>query len=241
MRIAVISDIHGNLEALERVYDDIEQSDIDTIICLGDMVGYGPQPEEVVLSIREKSIPCTRGNHELAVIDDEELELFHENAYKAILRTRELLSDASIRFIKELPTTITKDHLLFVHGAPPDEISEYVSSMPTMRLIRAIKNMEQHIAFVGHTHELRLYLHDGKKLRQGDMPKGVIPLDESNKYIVNVGSVGQPRDGDNNAKYVIYDTDTMTIEARYVPYDIEKTVRLINERGFQQSSADRLW
>ena len=131
MKIAVISDIHGNMEALREVFDDIEKSEVDSIICLGDMVGYGPEPEAVVQWIISHNIPTIMGNHELAVIDPTYLEWFNPAARQSILTIIPWLSEESMAFISGLETSMTLHSGRFVHGFPPDSIITYLFQIDT--------------------------------------------------------------------------------------------------------------
>jgi predicted phosphodiesterase len=241
MRIAVISDIHGNYESLKSVVDDINNSNVDYIVCLGDIVGYGPEPERVIGYIIKKKIPCVLGNHELAIFDGTELSGFNADARESIRITKDLISKHSLEFIKKLPKSLVKGGFLFVHGCPPDTVSQYIDEIYNFDLVDIFKKIKHKVSFVGHTHALMLYSCDGKKIIKKELQKGIKNLNKNQKHIVNVGSVGQPRDGNNNAKYVIFDDKILTIETKFIPYDIEATVHLIKELGFPKNNASRLW
>lgn len=241
MRIAVLSDIHGNLEALEQVLADLDRQRSDSVICLGDNVGYGPDPEEVVKLIRGRRIPCVMGNHELGVIDAESLAWFNPSARKSLLITRELLSSQSLDYIRDLKPCLVHEEGLFVHGCPPDSITRYLFEVSDRSLAKLFHRMAQDICFVGHTHALELVSFDGAKVGRRDLGEGVVPLREGCRYIVNIGSVGQPRDGNNNAKYVIWDRSENSIETRFLPYDIPWTAQKIRRLGFPEINASRLF
>ena len=180
------------------------------------------------------------GNHELAIFDDDELDFFNQYAHKSILLTRKLLSNKSLSYIKNLPKNLIKNNLLFVHGVPPDNISDYISFKSDKELINIMKKMKQQIAFVGHTHELKLYSYDNSRIIKRYLLKGIKKIDKNQKHIINAGSVGQPRDGNNNAKYVIFDTLKFELETKFIPYNTRATADKIKEKGFPKFNASRL-
>ena len=241
MKLAVISDIHGNLEALNEVLADIDQSDIDDIICLGDNVGYGPEPEAVVRLLRDRDIPSVMGNHEWGLLDEKHLPWFNPLARRALLETRRLLSDETMEYIRGLPISRTSKGCRFVHGFPPDEITTYLFDVSPNRLKKALRDMEEGICFVGHTHTLRLISYGAGHVKSISLFKGPNTLLVDKKYIVNAGSVGQPRDGYNQAKYVIWDDATRRLVLRLQSYDIRKTADKIIALGFPRMYADMLW
>ena len=236
-----MSDIHGNLTALKRVLTDIDRSQIDSIVCLGDNVGYGPEPEAVIRRIRERNIPCVKGNHELGVCDSDYLEWFNYLARSTILLTRKILSPEAVSFCDQLPTAMVKKGCLCVHGCPPDSPLTYIFELSDIGLITAFHNIDQQICFVGHTHVLEMYSYNGKQLKRQVLDRNKASIEKNSQYIVNVGSVGQPRDGNNNSKYVIWDDMECTLEVRYVPYDIDNTANKILELGWPEFLATRLY
>lgn len=241
MRLAIISDIHGNLEAFKEVLADIDRSHIDGLACLGDNIGYGPEPERVIDLVRERDIPSVMGNHELAVVDIKYLNWMNPTARKSLVMTSELLSDDSVDYIRTLPPTMTYHGSLCVHGCPPDSIVTYLFQLSTAQLEEAFVAMEKKICFLGHTHDLGIISFNGEDLVRAPMGNGIVSLHKDHQYIINVGSVGQPRDGNNNAKYVIWDTASESIEVRFIPYDIAATANKIIELGFPELNARRLW
>lgn len=241
MRMAVVSDIHGNLEALREVLADIDLAQIDSMVSLGDNVGYGPEPEEVLVLLRERNIPSTMGNHELGIIDPAGYASWFNPPTRLSLEiTRRLLSAASLDFIKTLKPSRIECECLCVHGSPPDSMMTYLFELSRLRLRNAFRAMKQDMCFVGHTHDLELVSFDGKDIVRIGLSEGALHLKSGLSYIVNVGSVGQPRDGNNRAKYVIWDSTARTLDVRFVAYDIEKTVRKILSLGFPAFNADRL-
>jgi len=240
MKIAVISDIHGNLEALEAVLEDVHSQRIEKIVCIGDLIGYGPDPEEVIQKIRRIDVCCTMGNHELGILFKLERKWFNPKARKGLSLTEGLLSAGSLDFIAGLPSTHALNNNLFVHGYPPASVKTYLFEKDTDEMARWFLTPGPKLTFVGHTHDLELVAWDGRRADRNPLRQEQVVLDKS-RYIINVGSVGQPRDGDNRAKYVIWDPVEGSIEVRFIPYDIQATVDKIMERGFPEYNALRLW
>lgn len=242
MRVAIISDIHGNLDAFRQVLNDIDASGIDAVVCLGDNVGYGPEPEQVIRQVRDRNIPCVMGNHEQAVLDRGYLDWFNPAARKSLQKTMPLLSEDSINFIRGLKSSLVIYQSRFVHGFPPDFIYTYLFQASKDTLKQTFREMKERLCFVGHTHKLKLIGFDGKVSQHIRLRKGIVNhFHKDKKYIVNVGSVGQPRDGNNNAKYVIWNTSEDSLEVRFVPYDIAAVVSKIMAAGLPKVHADRLW
>ncbi len=241
MKIAILSDIHGNLEALQEVLLDMESSGPEAAVCLGDNVGYGPNPEEVVTIIRERKIPCVMGNHELGVVREDFLTWFNPLARQSLLITRGLISPETMEYIRLLQPSLTYENALFVHGCPPDSITRYIFNVPDTILMKILRQSDQPLCFVGHTHELGIITSDGTAIRREGLPRGLTRLEPGLRYVVNVGSVGQPRDGNNNAKYVIWDSSEDVLDVRFVPYDISATAAKIEKLGFPGINARRLF
>lgn len=240
MRIAVVSDIHGNLEAFREVLRDIEQVRVDRIVSLGDNIGYGPDPEQVLLLVHENGIQSILGNHELGLLEPSTLEWFNASARRSLLITGELLSRWGREFITTMKPTLELPKALCVHGFPPDSITTYLFQVSEAQLTRHFAGSSQQITFVGHTHELGMIECRGKRIDCLPLTEGLTHLKEGHKFIFNAGSVGQPRDGDNRAKYLVYDDASCSVEVRCISYDIETTVRKILDLGFPSINAHRL-
>ena len=241
MRIAIISDIHGNLDAFEQVLADIDSSDIDEIISLGDNIGYGPEPDGVVKLIQSRRIDSVIGNHELAVVKPKYKDWFNPVARKSLEKTIELLSDRSLDYITAQKSYGIIDGSRFVHGFPPDSPLTYLFQIPDDRIRRDMEKLSEQICFIGHTHMLEMRSYDGHTCESHSLEQGIMPLEKEKKYILNIGSVGQPRDGDNRAKYAIWDSSESTLDIRFIAYDIAVVVEKIKTVGLLEEHARRLW
>jgi predicted phosphodiesterase len=241
MRTAVISDIHGNMEALARVLDDIDRSAVSNVICLGDNIGYGPEPETVVRTLRSRRIDSVMGNHELGATNARCRGWFNPVARKALLQTVAMLSADTLNYLTKLPAFLVRSSARFVHGFPPDLITTYLFEASAKMRLTTLERLAETVCFIGHTHTLQLIgLADGI-LRTDPLAPGITPLSPRTRYLINIGSVGQPRDGDNRAKYVIWDQDQAVLELRCVAYDIGRTAAKIIAAGLPRAYADRLW
>ncbi len=242
MKIAVISDIHGNLEAFTEVLRDIDDQQIDQIVCLGDMIGYGPDPDAVVQIIRHKQIWSIAGNHEWAIIEPGFLTWFNPLARQSIKMTQTMLQPDSIDFIRTLPRHLTFHGARFVHGFPPQRVALYLFQVNEKAMRHALGGMREPICFVGHTHELRMVVYTPPdRLDYPNLTRRAVVLQPPWRVIVNAGSVGQPRDGDHRAKYVIWDTGANTVLVRRVSYDIAAVVEKMKHAGMPVSHQRRLW
>jgi predicted phosphodiesterase len=241
MRLAIISDIHGNYEAYQQVMVDIGKCHVDAVISLGDNIGYGPEPELVIQQIKALNIPSVLGNHELAVIDKEYLNWFNPAARKSLAKTCALLSKQSLHFISQLEPFLVSHDCRFVHGFPPDSPLIYLFQMSDHKKMQVFEDIEERICFVGHTHTLEIISYDGYHVGCEDLSEGITRLKVESKYFINVGSIGQPRDDTNDAKYVIWDSSANSIEVRFVTYDIAAVVRKIKSAGLPKEHAQRLW
>jgi len=240
-RIAVMSDIHGNLEAFHSVLADIDAQQLERIVNLGDIVGYGPEPEACVQLLRQRGIATVLGNHEHGLVEASARNWFNPQAKKALDRTRALISDDTLMYFRTLPRTLTVEGALFVHGCPPGLVSKYLYELDINALRETFALYDNTLCFVGHTHELELISLVNGDVARKDLGKGVCALDPANRHLINAGSVGQPRDGDNKAKYIVWEPAAARLEVRYVAYDIAKTAARIMEVGLPTVYADRLW
>lgn len=240
MKIAIISDIHGNAAAFREVLKNIEHAGITDIFCLGDNIGYGPEPEEVIELLRKYDIPSVIGNHELAVTNPEFLEWFNPIARISLEKTMGLLSSKALDYISELPFFLTEHNCRFVHGFPPDSATEYLFEVPRAKLLSTLDHLEEHVCFIGHTHDLVLVSRNGGSISKRPLKQETVLLETGSRYIINVGSVGQPRDGNNYAKYVIFDDQAFELEVRFVAYNVTETIDKIFQAGLPEQHAWRL-
>jgi predicted phosphodiesterase len=241
MKVAIISDIHGNMDAFERVLADIAGSRVDDIISLGDNIGYGPEPDSVIKRIRQRDITSVQGNHELALIKPSYLSWFNAAARQSLTITLKLLSAQSIEFISKLGTHLSAYGCRFVHGFPPNCPLTYLFQVSEDKKIKTLENLSEKRCFIGHTHTLDLIGSGRQGLECDYLKEGLNKLDARRKYIISAGSVGQPRDGNNKSKYLIWDSSEDTVEVRYVAYDIAAVVKKIQAAGLPQEHAERLW
>jgi len=240
MKIAVISDIHANLEAFRSVLEDIDRQAVDEIVCLGDAIGYGPDPEAVVRLLRERGMVSVVGNHDLAAVESHYLQWFNPQARVSLKQNIAALSQQSIDYIRGFGRSLVRHGCRFVHGFPPASPILYQFAVHARRITTVFREASEPVCFTGHTHELEIITWDGSTWARAPLEKGVTRLEAGKKYIVNIGSVGQPRDGNNNAKYVIWMPDSNRLELRYVPYDIESVVEKIIAAGLPAAHAYRL-
>lgn len=227
---AIISDIHGNLEALEAVLADIRSQNVSEIYCLGDIIGYGPNPRECIDLVMQNCQVTIIGNHDQAALFDP--EGFNPGAERAIFWTRSQLeagdqegNESRWEFLGELPRMRKESQLLFVHGSARNPLNEYVfpEDIYNQRKLERIFGLVEKYCFQGHTHIPGVFT-DDFNFASPDEFDHVYQLGER-KALVNVGSVGQPRDGNNQACYVLL--DGTTVRYRRVPYDFEKTASKI--------------
>ena len=240
MKLTVVADIHGNLEALDAVLNEIDASGTDKVVSLGDNVGYGPDPEPVMRIMTARHIESVLGNHELAVKRPGFERWFNPVSRKAVHHTRAHLSVKSIAQIHLYPRHRLMGECWFVHGAPPSSVTLYLFQLPEAKLKSHLTKMAERIVFVGHTHDLGMMIWNGEALESRPLEKGRISLNPRFKYVINAGSVGQPRDGTPHAKYVVVDTVKNTLEVRYVSYDYEKTAEKIIRAGLPSAFAAKL-
>ena len=242
MRLAVLADIHGNFQALQAVLADMARSGADEILSLGDNIGYGPEPEEVIRALRRHGVVSVMGNHELALVSRSAYQRMQETARVSLDRTRDLLGPESLTWLAGLPATLVRHRIRLVHGCPPDSMTVYLFSPSATRLERIFAAYAEPLCFAGHTHGLDLFVFDGRTppFRHG-LGLGRIALDPAQRTILIPGSVGQPRDSiSRQAKYLLWDTETWSGEVRAVAYDVAATIRLLAERHFPAVNGRRL-
>jgi diadenosine tetraphosphatase ApaH/serine/threonine PP2A family protein phosphatase len=221
VRYLIISDIHANLAAFESVLNDVN-GDWDIIWCLGDVVGYGPDPNECVELLRQHKHLCLSGNHDWAVLGRLDINTFNDDAQKAITWTRGILTEENRLYLEKLPSSAQEAEFTLAHGSPRQPVWEYIADSQI-----AIANFEYFMTpycLVGHTHSPVVY----EQVRNGEVVPHLpvygqpFPMDGC-RMIINPGSVGQPRDYDPRASYAILDTENMTWEHRRVLYSVQET------------------
>ncbi len=240
MRLAVISDIHSNLAAFEAVLADIGDR-VDRIWCLGDIVGYGPAPNECIERVRQDDIICLAGNHDWACLGKVDLADFNPDASRACRWTVEQLKPENRDFLDRLPVSLTIGRYTLVHGSPRGPIWEYIAQPETA--LENFSHFDTAICLVGHTHvPLAFHLPDESASScERRWLSGREPLDISQgRWILNPGGLGQPRDGDPRASYLILDSEAVTVEIHRVPYPVEVTQQAMAEAGLPGSLSLRL-
>ncbi len=240
MRVAVISDIHGNAEALDAVLDDIDYVGADFSVCLGDVVGYYPDPEYCVDVIRDRAVYTVCGNHDRAVTGGIPTDNFNEHAEAALYWTETRLSVESKLFLASLPPLIRIEGMVFAHASPNSpESFRYLFDNDRRALSEAFSELVCRAGFVGHTHCPFIAMrHDGGI---SILPHGKpVNIEDGNYYLINVGSVGQPRDLDPRAAWFLFDTDAKRMELFRVAYDWRITQRKIIAAGLPTFLSDRL-
>jgi len=236
MQILVFSDIHSNLTALEAVLS--VTGSIDAYWCLGDLVGYGPDPNECVERIRElPNLICIRGNHDAATLGEVDQQTFNHEAGLAITWTKRVLNAKSQEFLLSLPEKMVIGDVTLTHGSPRNPVWEYV--MDYMTAVRVFPHFETRICMVGHTHVPAIWKENAENPPTGPvMDYHKTPI--LSKTILNPGSVGQPRDHDPRASFAIFDSDKSTWELRRISYDYSAVQDRIKASGLPWRHALRL-
>jgi predicted phosphodiesterase len=238
MRVAVISDIHSNLHALEAVLDEIDREQPDVVWCLGDIVGYGPRPDECCNSVEDRAAVCLCGNHDLGVRGVIDLDDFAPDAASAALWTRGVLGERATEFLAGLVPSGTSEGVQLFHASPRDPVWEYI--LTDQAALAALEATTAPVVLVGHSHVPLAVTVDGDGLDGGHAPAGTeIELGEL-RWLLNPGSVGQPRDGDPRAAWLMLDLDAGRASFRRVDYAIAETQKEIGEAGLPQIFGDRL-
>lgn len=243
MLYAIISDIHSNLEALEATFEAIDKIGVDEILCLGDIVGYNANPNECAEIIRECGIKSIMGNHDRAICGISEPDNFNEYAKEAVFWTRKQITQENSDYLKSFEKNILiEDRFLLVHGSPrnPDE---YIFSARSARenleyLENNFKDIS--ICFFGHTHVKALYYLQERHGIASETEEG-ITLSGNDKFLVNPGSAGQPRDGDIRGSFITFDSEKRLIRFEPFSYDIEKTASKVIRAGLPKYLAERLF
>ncbi len=237
MRLAVLSDIHSNIEALEAVLGELRRFSPDRIICCGDVVGYGASPSECIALVREAADLVVAGNHDYGAIGMTDTSRFNPTARAAIEWTAQQLDFAEKKWLSSLPIESSIENCKFVHGSPlSPESWHYIRK--SISINAQFDSFNEPVCFVGHSHIPGLW---GTELNEYCPPReGLMQLYREYRYIIDVGSVGRPRDGEPKAAFVIFDTDDLQLEFVRVGYNIDSAARRIIDAGLPQKLAERL-
>ena len=247
MKIAIFSDIHGNLEAMEKFLALLDEQEKDAVYCLGDIVGYGADPNECVEGIRKRKIPSISGNHDDVVCGRIDPDDFNPDARRAIMWCREQMTPRNREYLCSLEDKLIIDtpigRIFFVHGSPYDKDEYILSSWSALRSFEIMSTQNIAYAFIAHTHQPCLWLwKDGERVLY--LPyapsQTIFQIAPELKVIVNVGSVGQPRDGVPYGCFVVWDTDERTVEFVRFVYDVDKAQQKILSAGLPRRLAARL-
>ena len=238
MKFAVISDIHANLEALSAVLKDCEQQKVDKIHCLGDVVGYGCNPSECLDLVARNCEVKLLGNHEYMVLD-----LISENFANSVARasmewTQKQIGDIELSILEDFTVDAVIDDLYFVHSSPRNP-EEWNYILTAAEANEAFEDLRHSCCFIGHTHLPMIYLERTDKLPRVQNGHDIL-MDADYRYIINVGSVGQPRDEDPRASYVIFDSKTLDLKFQRVAYDIAATQQKMTEANLPKMLVERL-
>jgi len=241
VRIAAITDIHANLPALEAVLGEIERSEIEEIWCLGDVLGYGVEPDACADLVRERCDVCLVGNHDLAVIGGLDISSFSEAAAVAVEWTRENVAERTLEFLRELEPSGERSGIGLFHASPRDPVWEYVLSGE--QASASMDASAQRIGLIGHSHVALFFTRaagDGEARGAQASDGALLDLGQGG-WLVNPGSVGQPRDGDPRAAWLELDTGAETARFHRVAYEIERAAAPIAAAGLPSRLADRLY
>jgi diadenosine tetraphosphatase ApaH/serine/threonine PP2A family protein phosphatase len=245
LRLAILSDIHSNLPALESVLDEIEAASVDETWCLGDVVGYGAQPNECASLARERCELCLVGNHDLAALDELDISTFSPAAAAAVRWTRETMTPETISFLRSLQPADTDHDVALYHASPRDPVWEYV--LWPDQAAECIRMQARRVSLVGHSHVALFFaLPDetagGEAHARGAQAGAGTSLEISRgRWLINPGSVGQPRDGDPRAAWLELDTEAWRATFHRVGYDIDRAADAIVATELPEHLARRLY
>ena len=238
MRYGIVADVHSNLAAFEAVLGDM--GTVDALWCLGDLVGYGPEPNECVELLRRHEHMCVMGNHDAVAIGELDVSAFNSAAALAAEWTAGQLTERSFQFLSALPYELTEGPFTIVHGSPRQPVWEYITN--ESRAAPNFAHFSTPACLVGHTHVPALFQQQDGSDRVFGRPPGPGDVERMGeaRFIANPGSVGQPRDGDPRAAYAVYDSDAGTLEWRRVAYPIGVTQRKMREVGLPDQLIERI-
>jgi predicted phosphodiesterase len=238
MRVAIISDIHGNLHALETVLESVRAENPDEIWCLGDLVGYGPRPNECTTTVAGLVQLCLAGNHDLGVLGTIDISDFSFDASHTALWTRKILVPEAREFLESLVPSGTRPGVELYHASPIDPVWDYVLTEEGAR--DALNATQTPVVLIGHSHVALALKQEGTGVTGGLAPAGTEVDLNSGRWLLNPGSVGQPRDGDPRAAWLMLDLDAGKATFHRLQYDIERTQAELREAGLPETLANRL-
>jgi predicted phosphodiesterase len=237
MRVAIFSDIHANLEALEAVLGDARARRCTHFICLGDVVGYNANPRECIERVRELDCPVVKGNHDEEATVSASSERFNELAERAIQWTRDNLTDQDKEWLRTLPLQRQVHHFTIVH-ATLDTPGQWGYVFNNLDAVASFTYQRTAVCFFGHTHVPMVFIRDDNGVRRDRIEH--VRIEMTKKYFINTGSVGQPRDGNWRAAYCIYDMENHIVEQLRAKYDLATAQKKIIKAGLPQLLAERL-
>jgi diadenosine tetraphosphatase ApaH/serine/threonine PP2A family protein phosphatase len=240
VRVALLSDVHGNLPAFTAVIDDVRSTGVDEIWNLGDLVGYGAQPDECVELAQDTCDLCLIGNHDLVAIDKLKVDDFSANAATAALWTRDHIKKETRDFLKKLSPKDESHEMKLYHASPRDPVWEYVLSVGLADA--CLDEMPGRLGAVGHSHVALWFWRNEGGRTIGEQAGAGMEIDLSKgEWLINPGGVGQPRDGDPRAAWVLLDLENATAKWNRVEYPIDEAAKAIEDAGLPHSLADRLY
>ena len=238
-RVGIFSDIHGNLHALEAVLEQLEKEKVDMMVCCGDVVGYGAKPNECVELIRKLNIPTIAGNHDHAALLLTDISNFNEIAKAAVLWTKKVLTEENVEFLRQLPLTLRDiaNNVFYVHASPKEPGEwHYILTMGEART--NFNYFQEQACFIGHSHQPFIIENDEGNLACPTRPE--IDIRDGKRYLINVGSVGQPRDHNPRACFVVLDFEEGRLEIKRTDYDLSGAQQAIINAGLPRELAERL-
>ncbi|MEW6355568.1 MAG: metallophosphoesterase family protein [Planctomycetota bacterium] len=237
MKYAILGDIHGNLDALDVVLDCIEKEKVDEIACVGDIVGYAAEPSACVQRIRDLDCHVVAGNHDYAVLGKTDVSCFNPDALRSVLWTKEHLSKGDLDWLDSLPLTVEHEDFTLAHGTlHSPEYFDYIQTIYDAQL--SFEKLDNRVCFLGHSHVPVTFFDVNPIIYTLDNHIKLMP---GQKALVNVGSVGQPRDQNPLAAYAIYDAGAEVVRIFRVEYDIDKAAEKIRKAGLPDFNAERLY
>jgi diadenosine tetraphosphatase ApaH/serine/threonine PP2A family protein phosphatase len=244
VRVAAITDIHANLPALEAVLGEIDAAGVEEIWCLGDVIGYGAEPDECADLVRERCDLCLVGNHDLAVLGGLDIAAFSEAAAAAVAWTREHVAERTLALLRELDPAGEREGIALFHASPRDPVWEYVLSAE--QAAACLDVQPARIALIGHSHVSLFFVRPAAEDEQDGEIRGAQSSDDTlleldaGRWLINPGSVGQPRDGDPRAAWLEFDTSEQTARFHRVRYDVERAAASISAADLPRRLAERL-